>query len=75
MFADLNEANATLTTMWGEASVTWKKSGESVDITIRVPWNCSAFFHAPDHEYHLGTGDHAFTIPHNVKSCEAPIPV
>ncbi|MEV4579970.1 family 78 glycoside hydrolase catalytic domain [Nonomuraea jabiensis] len=61
--AALTRAAARHATPYGEASVSWERSGGSMRLTVAVPAGASAEVHVPgaDAPVHVGHGEHRWT--------------
>lgn len=58
----LNGAEATLSTLWGDASVKWRKTNGQIRVQVRIPWNCSATVCLGDNGTHeMRAGNYIFT--------------
>jgi alpha-L-rhamnosidase len=55
-------AQASLRTIWGRASVAWKREGLRFRLEVQVPWNCSALVHLPKDagSHAIGAGRYVF---------------
>jgi alpha-L-rhamnosidase len=55
-------AQASLRTIWGQASVAWKREGLRFRLEVEVPWNCTALVHLPKDagSHSIGAGRYVF---------------
>ncbi len=61
---EVSMAEATLPTIWGEVAVAWKKTADSINVSVSIPWNCPAVFHDQDSIRTILPGQHEFRFPY-----------
>jgi alpha-L-rhamnosidase len=57
----LTHAQASLRTLWGIASISWKQETNILNVSVVIPWNCSAVVRLPNSTCKVGPGRHEFS--------------
>jgi alpha-L-rhamnosidase len=56
----LTHAQAFLQTLWGIASVSWKRKGNILNVSVVIPWNCTGTIRLPSSTHEVDPGHHEF---------------